>query len=71
MSLRNDLEIAEACGSIGIVVHFGTFKARNPLQGYQNIIQCINDVLSGWKGTSKLLIANQAGNHGEMGMTTE
>lgn len=71
MSLRNDLEIAEACGSIGIVVHFGTIKARNPLQGYQNIIQCINVVLSGWKGTSKLLIENQAGNHGEMGMTTE
>ncbi|MDU5949500.1 MAG: TIM barrel protein, partial [Paenibacillus macerans] len=38
-SLRNDLAIAEACGSLGIVVHFGTFKSGNPLQGYQNIIQ--------------------------------
>ncbi|MBA9084073.1 deoxyribonuclease-4 [Fontibacillus solani] len=71
MSLRNDLEIAEACGSIGIVVHFGTFKARNPLHGYQNIIQCINEVLLGWNGSSKLLIENQAGNHGDMGMTME
>ncbi|EES71969.1 apurinic endonuclease (APN1) [Paenibacillus sp. oral taxon 786 str. D14] len=70
-SLRNDLEIAEACGSIGIVVHFGTFKAGNPLQGYQNIIQCINDVLSGWQGSAKLLIENQAGDHGDMGMTIE
>ncbi|MGP0584974.1 deoxyribonuclease IV [Paenibacillus timonensis] len=70
-SLRNDLEIAEACGSIGIVVHFGTFKSGNPLQGYQNIIQCINDVLSGWRGSAKLLIENQAGDHGDMGMTIE
>ncbi|GIP59378.1 deoxyribonuclease IV [Paenibacillus woosongensis] len=70
-SLRNDLEIAEACGSMGIIVHFGTFKTGNPLQGYQNIIQCINKVLSGWEGKAKLLIENQAGDHGDMGMTLE
>lgn len=70
-SLRNDMEIAEACGSIGIVVHFGTIKSGNPLQGYQNIIQCINDVLDGWQGNCKLLLENQAGNHGDMGMTME
>lgn len=71
LSLRNDLEIAESCGSIGIVVHFGTYKDRNPLQGYQNIIQCINEVLRGWQGNAKLLIENQAGDHGDMGMTLE
>jgi len=70
-SLRNDLEIAEACGSIGIVVHFGTNKAGNPLQSYQNIIQCINKVLANWQGQAKLLIENQAGDHGDMGMTLE
>ncbi|ANS74637.1 endonuclease IV [Paenibacillus yonginensis] len=70
-SLRNDLEIAEACGSQGIVVHFGIYKKSNPLQGYKNVIQCINSILSGWKGKAKLLIENQAGNHGDMGMTLE
>ncbi|MFD1175670.1 deoxyribonuclease IV [Paenibacillus puldeungensis] len=70
-SLRNDLSIAEACGSLGIVVHFGTIKSGNPLQGYQNIIQCINDVLSDWQGEAKLLIENLAGDHGDMGMTME
>lgn len=70
-SLRNDLEIAEACGSMGIIVHFGIYKAGTPLQGYQNIIQCINHVLSGWKGRAKLIIENQAGDHGDMGMTLE
>lgn len=70
-SLRNDLEIAEACGSLGIVVHFGTSKAGNPLQGYKNVIQCINEVLLSWDGDAKLLIENQAGDHGDMGMTME
>lgn len=70
-SLRNDLEIAEACGSLGIVVHFGHFAGMEPLQGYQNIIQCINDTLAGWEGRTKLLIENMAGNHGQEGMTLE
>lgn len=70
-SLKNDLDIAEACGSLGIVVHFRTYRAGNPLQGYKNVIQCINEILSGWQGSAKLLIENQAGDHGDMGMTME
>ncbi|ANY71629.1 endonuclease IV [Paenibacillus ihbetae] len=70
-SLKNDLVIAEACGSLGIVVHFGHLKSENPLVGYQNIIQCLNDVLADWKGQTKLLIENQAGDHGPMGITLE
>lgn len=70
-SLQNDLEIAEACGSLGIVVHFGHFGGLEPLQGYQNIIQCINDTLISWNGQAKLLIENQAGNHGSEGITLE
>lgn len=70
-SLLNDLEIAEACGSLGIVVHFGHFAGMEPLQGYQNIIQCMNDTLSSWEGQAKLLIENMAGNRGSEGMTLE
>ncbi|OKP77865.1 endonuclease IV [Paenibacillus sp. P3E] len=70
-SLLNDLEIAEACGSLGIVVHFGHFSGIEPLQGYQNIIQCINETLENWDGQAKLLIENQAGNHGKEGKTLE
>ena len=46
-SLKNDLMIAEACGSLGIVVHFGHLKSQDILEGYQNIIR-MNDVLSSW-----------------------
>ncbi|NMO95962.1 deoxyribonuclease IV [Paenibacillus lemnae] len=70
-SLMNDLMISEACGSLGIVVHFGHTKSDELLTGYQNVITCINDVLRAWNGTSKLLIENQAGDHGNMGMTLE
>ncbi|MDY8049575.1 deoxyribonuclease IV [Paenibacillus polymyxa] len=70
-SLRNDLDIAEACGSKGIVVHFGHMHSLDPLEGYRNIINCFNDVLEGWLGNAKILIENQAGDHGPMGTTLE
>jgi deoxyribonuclease-4 len=67
----NDLEIADACGSLGIVVHFGTSREKDPLQGYRNIIQWINSVTSFWNGKAQILLENQAGNHGPMGTTPE
>jgi deoxyribonuclease-4 len=70
-SLQNDLTIAEACGSVGIVVHFGHLKSSDPLQGYKNIIQCLNETLAGWQGNAKILLENQAGQPGSMGITLE
>ncbi|MCP1308392.1 deoxyribonuclease IV [Paenibacillus tyrfis] len=70
-SLRNDLEIADACGSVGVVVHFGKYKGEDPLQGYKNIIQCMNEALAGYTGRSLLLIENQAGEGTSMGTTLE
>jgi deoxyribonuclease IV len=70
-STLNDLDIAEACGSIGVVVHFGVYKGKDPLQGYRNIIQWINTVTSDWQGKAKILLENQAGDHGIIGTTPE
>lgn len=70
-SLSNDLEIAEACGTIGVIVHFGTYKGNDPLQGYQSIIHCLNTVLHSWEGSALLLIENQSGEHSRIGMTFE
>ncbi|WP_128101732.1 deoxyribonuclease IV [Paenibacillus sp. DCT19] len=70
-SIRNDLQIAEACGSVGTVVHFGHMKSTNPLEGYQNLIQCLDTVLQSWEGQAKILLENQAGDHGSMGTTME
>ncbi len=70
-SLKNDLHIAEACGSAGVVVHFGHAKLSDPLAAYHHIIRFLDDVLTEWQGSAKLLIENQAGDHGPMGTTLE
>lgn len=70
-SLLNDLEIANACGSIGVVVHFGTYKGNDPLEGYKRMVYMLNDVLGSWNETCLLLIENNAGSKGGMGSTFE
>ena len=67
-SLLNDLAIADAVGSLGVVIHFGKYSGKEPLQGYQNIVQLLNRTLSEWQGKAQLLIENQAGG---MGTTLE
>lgn len=71
LSIKNDLEITEACGSVGLVVHFGKYKGKDSLKGYQNIVYLLNQVLEDWKGNAHLLIENQAGQGTKMGMTIE
>jgi deoxyribonuclease IV len=71
-SLLNDLEIAEACGSIGVVVHFGSqISSSDPLASYQLMIQMLNSVLSQWEGDSMILLENNAGTKGALGITFE
>lgn len=70
-TLKNDLEIAEACGSLGVVVHFGQYKGEHVLTGYQLMIGMINRILHGWSGKAKLLIENNAGQGSRMGTTLE
>lgn len=70
-SLINDLDIASACGSIGLVVHFGKYKGSDPLRGYQLMIEMLNEVLRNSEGTSLLLIENHSGQGGKMGMMFE
>ncbi|MFT4414054.1 deoxyribonuclease IV [Fredinandcohnia humi] len=71
-SVLNDLEIANECGSIGVVVHFGVLKnANDPLEGYKRMIETLNDILSRWKGESLLLLENNAGKGGPTGTTIE
>lgn len=71
-SLLNDLEISEACGSVGVVVHFGKPVPRLPLlESYQLMIEMLNDILGRWEGNAKILLENNAGLPGTMGTTLE
>jgi len=69
--LKNDLEIAEACGSLGVVVHFGKTRGDDMLSGYRRMIGMLNQVLRGWSGQAKLLIENNAGQGSRMGTSLE
>ncbi|WP_066321779.1 deoxyribonuclease IV [Bacillus sp. FJAT-29814] len=71
-SLLNDLEIADACGSIGVVVHFGSqISKTDPLASYHLMLHILNSILSQWKGGCLLLIENNAGTKGALGTTLE
>ncbi|MEJ8545354.1 deoxyribonuclease IV [Brevibacillus borstelensis] len=69
--LRNDLEIAEACGSLGVVVHFGHAKGGEPLEGYKRMIRLLDELLHDWRGEAKILLENNAGQGSRMGTTIE
>lgn len=71
LSLANDMEIAEACGSVGLVVHFGKYRGHDPLEGYKLMIDMLNRLLADWEGELLLLIENNAGQGGRMGITLE
>ncbi|GIN20174.1 MAG TPA: deoxyribonuclease IV [Bacillus bacterium] len=71
-SLLNDLEITEACGSIGVVVHFGKHASHlTLLESYQLMIELLDETLSEWEGDAKILLENSAGIPGTMGTTLE
>ncbi|RXY99999.1 deoxyribonuclease IV [Fictibacillus sp. S7] len=71
-SLANDLEISEACGAVGVVVHFGNRAiSSDPLAAYQTMISMLNEVLNDWEGSCKVLLENNAGRPGSMGTTLE
>ncbi|WP_442604056.1 deoxyribonuclease IV [Paenibacillus sp. KN14-4R] len=70
-ALLNALMISEACGAIGLVVHFGTYSHKDRLKGYHNRIQLLNQTLSIWSGEALILIENQAGAGDAEGSTFE
>ncbi|UOR12564.1 deoxyribonuclease IV [Halobacillus amylolyticus] len=71
-SLLNDLEITEACGSIGVVVHFGKqISNEDPLASYRLMIEILNEILGQWEGKCKILLENNAGKPGSIGTTLE
>ncbi|SFK71121.1 Endonuclease IV [Paenibacillus sp. 1_12] len=70
-AILNGLDITDACGSVGLVVHFGKYRGKDPLQGYKNIIYLLNKALRQWHGKACILLENQAGEGTRMGTTLE
>jgi deoxyribonuclease IV len=71
-SILNDLNIANACGSIGVVVHFGNqISESDPLASYHLMLEILNNVLGSWDGKCKILLENNAGTKGGLGTMFE
>ncbi|MBY0096149.1 deoxyribonuclease IV [Mesobacillus maritimus] len=71
-SILNDLDIANACGSIGVVVHFANqISESDPLASYHLMLEMLNNVLGNWDGECKILLENNAGTKGGLGTTFE
>ena len=71
-SLLNDLEIANACGSIGVVVHYGSqISQTDPLASYHLMLAMLNGVFRQWDGDCLILLENNAGTKGALGTTLE
>lgn len=70
-SIREDLDIAEAFGAIGAVVHCGKHVGKGEEYGKQRMIETLNLILEDYDGETKLLLENTAGQGSELGLTIE
>lgn len=68
-SLREDLQIAEAFGSPGAIVHVGKHVGEGEAFGFRRMVETLNAILKDYDGPVKLLLENTAGQGSEMGLT--
>lgn len=66
-SILEDLNIAEAYGAKGAVVHCGKHVGEGEEFGIQRMIETLNLILDNYEGPTKLLLENTAGQGSELG----
>lgn len=70
-SIREDLEISQAFGAIGAVVHCGKHVGEGEAYGKQRMVETLNKILKEYEGDTKLLLENTAGQGTELGLTIQ
>jgi deoxyribonuclease IV len=70
-SIREDLQIAEAYGAIGAVVHCGKHVGQGEEIGRKRMVETLNQILVNYEGRTKLLLENTAGQGTELGLMIE
>ncbi|SHE62708.1 Endonuclease IV [Seinonella peptonophila] len=70
-SIREDLQIAEAFGAIGAVVHCGKHMGEGEQAGIERMIETLNQILSESDVETKLLLENTAGQGTELGLSIQ
>jgi len=67
-SIKEDLNIAEAYGAKGAVVHCGKHVGEGEEYGRTRMIETLNLILKDYNGSTKLLLENTAGQGSEIGL---
>jgi deoxyribonuclease-4 len=70
-SIANDLEIAEAYHSPGLVVHCGKHVGQGEQRGVELMADALNEIMQRYDGTTRVLLENTAGQGSELGRTTD
>ncbi|TCS84441.1 deoxyribonuclease IV [Tepidibacillus fermentans] len=70
-SILEDLQIAEAYGAIGAVVHCGKHVGEGEEYGIKRMIETLDLILEQYDGPTKLLLENTAGQGSELGLDPE
>lgn len=70
-SIKEDLQIAEAYGAVGAVVHCGKHVGKGVEYGTRRMIETLNLILKDYEGKTKLLLENTAGQGSELGLAID
>lgn len=70
-SLTRDLEIAESCAAVGLVVHCGKHVGQGPDEGTRRMVETLNELLERYAGPVPILLENTAGQGSELGTDLE
>lgn len=70
-SIKEDLQIAEAYGAIGAVVHCGKHVGEGEEYGRRRMVETLNFILEDYEGSTLLLLENTAGQGSELGLTIQ
>lgn len=70
-SLVQDLQIAERCGAIGLVVHCGKHLDRGEEYGVARMVETLDRILAEYEGPVPILLENTAGQGSELGTDLE
>jgi len=65
-SLIHDLNVADAIGAAGVIVHLGSHQGRGFAAVKQQLVENITKVLQDSKGSAMFLIENSAGQRGKI-----
>jgi len=70
-SILEDLNIAEAYGALGAVVHCGKHVGQGEDEGIRRMVETLDLILEQYDGSTKLLLENTAGQGSEIGLAPE